>query len=248
MKMNTKLVAILGATALMATTAVAKSSVENVHFSIHSALADTGVEPGSAGTVQANEVSKGDKLNQVLNVTVSGLTPNTGYSLTANTTSSGTVDLEDFTTDNNGKATLHLRSGSKVGKNVTALPDGFLFTDVTELDVVDGSSTAVLTTSGTNPTSFVYSVKKPITGDTASGSLSINGNTKGTKFNLNASGLDPNTDYQIVINGTPVQTNTTDSKGRLKVKSAPTPDNPMDIQTVEVWDSSNTPVLSTTVP
>jgi len=248
MKMNTKLVAILGAAALAATTAAAKSTVETVHFSIHTALTDTGVEPGSSGNVSANEVSHGDKLNEVLTVSVAGLTANTSYSLTANTTSSGTVDLEDFTTDNNGKATLHLRAGSKVGKNVTALPDGFLFTDVTELDVVNSGSVAVLTSAGTAPTSTVYSVKKSITGDTASGTLSINATKKGTKFNLTATGLTPNTDYNLFLNGNNVQTNTTDSKGRLKITSAPTPDNPTDLTAVEVQDTSGTTVLSTTVP
>jgi len=249
MKLNTKLVAILGAVALAATTAPAKSTVETVHFSIHTALTDTGVEPGSSGSVSANEVSHGDKVNQVLTVSVSGLTPDTGYSLTANTVSSGTVPLEDFTTDSNGKATLHLRGGGKGGgKNVTELPSGFTFTDVTELDVVNGGSTAVLTTAGTTPSSSVFSVKKSITGDTASGTLAINSNTKSTKFNLTASGLEPNTDYQLVFNGAPVQTNTTDSKGRLKIKSAPTPTNITDLTSVEVWDASNAPVLSTTVP
>lgn len=248
MKMNTKLLTILGAVALAATTASAKSSVETVHFSIHTALTDTGVEPGSSGSASANEVTHGDKVNQVLNVTVSGLTPNTGYSLTANTVSSGTVDLEDFTTDKNGKASLHLRGGGKGGKNVTTLPSGFTFTDVTELDVVNSGSTAVLTTANTTPSSTVYSVKKSITGDTASGTLAINSTTKSTKFNLTATGLQPNTDYQLVFNGASVQTNTTDSKGRLKITSAPTPTNITDLTSVEVWDSSNTAVLSTTVP
>lgn len=249
MKMNTKLVAILGAVAVAATTtASAKSSVETVHFAIHTALTDTGVETNSSGSVTANEVTHGDKVNEVLNVSVSGLTPNTGYSLTANTVSSGTVDLEDFTTDNNGKASLHLRGGGKSGGKITTLPDGFLLTDVTELDVVDGTSTAVLTTANTTPSSTVYSVKKAITGDTASGTLQINATAKSTKFNLTASGLDPSTDYQLVFNGAPVQTYTTDSKGRLKIKSAPTPSNITDLTSVEVWDSSNTAVLSTTVP
>lgn len=248
MKMNTKFVAILGAMALAATTAPAKSSVETVHFAIHTALTDTGVEPGSSGSVSANEVRHGDKVNQVLNVSVSGLTPNTDYSLTANTVSSGTVDLEDFTTDDNGRATLHLRGGGKGGKNVTALPSGFTFTDVTELDIVNGGATAVLTTANTTPSSTVYSVKKPITGDTASGTLQINSTKKGTKFNLNASGLAPNTDYNLFFNGNNVQTNTTDSKGRLKIKSAPTPDNITDLTSVEVQDTSGTPVLTTTVP
>jgi hypothetical protein len=246
MKMNTKLFAILGVAALAATTAVAKPSGETVHFSIHTTLTDTGVEPGSAGTVSANQVNQGSKTNQKLDVSVSGLTANTDYTLTANTTGSGTVTLDPFTTDNNGKAKLHLSNGNG-GKNTVALPDGFDFTQVTEFDVSNGS-TAVLTTSGTTPKTLQYTVKKDISTNGITGTLQITANTKNTKFNLNASGLSPDTDYNLFFNGTQVQTNTTDSKGRLKIKSAPTPDNILDLNAVEVQDTLGTPVLSTTVP
>ena len=247
MKMNSKLVTILGVVALATTTAVAKPSADSLHFSIHTSLTDTGVEPGSAGSVSATEVKSGTKLNQNVTVTVTGLTPTTGYTLNA-VTSGGTVDLDDFTTDSKGKATLHLRTGNGNGKNTVALPDGFELASVTELDVVSGSGT-VLSTANTTPKSVQYSVKKNMTGDVATGTLQINGNTKSTKFNLNAAGLNPSTDYNLFINGTQVQTNTTDSKGRLKIKSAQgLPANPMDISTVEVQDTSGTTVLSTTLP
>lgn len=247
MKMNTKLVTILGAVALATTTAVAKPGADTLHFSIHTALTDTGVEPGSAGNVSATEVKSGDKLNQNVVVTVTGLTPSTAYTLNA-VTSGGTVDLDDFNTDGNGRATLHLRTGNGNGKGSVALPDGFELASVTELDVVSGSGT-VLSTADTTPKSVQYSVKKNLTGDVATGTLQIKGSTKGTKFGLNASGLDASTDYNLFINGTQVQTNTTDSKGRLKIKSADgLPSNPLDISTVEVQDTSGTTVLSTTLP
>ena len=115
MKMNSKLVTILGAVALATTSAVAKPSADTLHFSIHTSLTDTGVEPGSAGSVSATEVKSGAKLNQNVTVTVTGLTPTTGYTLNA-VTSGGTVDLDDFTTDSHGKATLHLRTGNGNGK------------------------------------------------------------------------------------------------------------------------------------
>lgn len=250
MKMINKTVLVLGALVLAASTAVAKPGVDTLHFAIHSALTDQGVEPGSSGSISANEVRQHGTINaQKLDVTVSGLTPATDYSLVA-TTSGGTTHLEDFTTDDNGRATLHLRSSKngKVPKNSTALPDGFELALITQLDVMNGGAQSVLSTADTTPTSVQYSVKRTLTGDGVSGLLQINANTKKTKFNLTASGLQPNTDYQLVFNGAPVQTNTTDSKGRLKIKSAPTPDNIMDLGSVEVWDSTNTAVLSTTLP
>ena len=247
MKLNTKLALVLGTAVLAATTAFAKPAQNTVHFSIHIALTDTGVEPGSSGNVSANEVKNGSKLNQNLVVTVSGLTPGANYTLNA-VTSGGTVDLEDFTTDNNGKATLHFRTGKGNGKNTIALPDGFELASVTELDVAGGSGN-VLTTASTNPKSIQYSVRKSMDSTVgATGTLQINANKQKTKFSLNAAGLNSGTPYQLVINGTPVQTFTTDSKGRLKIKHATTPANALDISTVEIWDSSNTAVLSTTLP
>jgi hypothetical protein len=247
MKMNTKLALVFGTAVLAATTALAKPGpVDTVHFSIKTSLTDTGVEAGSSGNVTANEVKQHTKLTQNLVVTVSGLTPDTGYTLNA-VTSDGTVDLDDFTTDDKGKATLHLRTGKGNSKNTVALPDGFELATVTELDVVGGSGT-VLTTADTTPKSVQYSVKKTLTSDTASGTLEINANKNKTKFTLNASGLDATTDYNLFFNGAQVQTNTTNSKGRLKIKSAPTPENPMDLSTVEVQDTSGTTVLSATLP
>jgi hypothetical protein len=247
MKMNTKLALVFGTAVLAAATAVAKPGPgDTVHFSIKTSLTDTGVEAGSSGNVSANEVKQHAKLTQNLVVTVSGLTAGTNYTLNA-VTSGGTVDLDDFTTDDNGKATLHLRTGNGHGQNVVALPDGFELANVTELDVAGGSGT-VLTTANTTPKAIQYSVKKSLTSDTASGTLQINANKKKTKFTLNASGLQANTDYNLFFNGAQVQTNTTDRKGRLKIKSAPTPDNIMDLSTVEVQDTSGATVLSATLP
>jgi len=247
MKMNTKLALVLGTAVLAATTAVAKPVHNTVHFSIHTALTDTGVEPGSSGNVSATEVKNGAKLNQNIVVTVSGLTPDTNYTLNA-VTSSGTVDLDDFATDDNGHATLHLRTGNGHGKNTVALPDGFELASVTELDVAGGSGN-VLTTSGNTPKSVQYSLKKPLDSTVgAKGTLEIRANKNKTTLNVDASGLSAGATYQLVINGTPMsQTYTADSKGRLKVKNS-TVGNPLDISTVEIWDSTNTAVLSTTVP
>jgi hypothetical protein len=247
MKMNTKLALVLGTAVLAATTAVAKPAHHTLHFSIHTALTDTGVEPGSAGNVSATEVKNGSKLNQNLVVTVSGLTTNSAYVLSA-VTNGGSIDLDAFNTDNNGKATLHLRTGNGHGKNTVALPDGFELGSITELNVVGGHG-AVLTTTGATPKSVQYSLKKPMDSTVgAKGTLEIKANVNKTTLNIDASGLTSGATYQLVINGTPVsQTYTADSKGRLKVKNS-TLGNPLDISTVEIWDSSNTAVLTTTVP
>ena len=157
MKMNTKIALVLGVAAMTVMSAVAAphgAGTDTLHFGIKTALTDTGVEPGSAGTVSANEIrNHGVISNQKLDVTVSGLTSNTTYSVVA-TTGSGTTDLASLTTDNNGRGAVHLHTaGRGGGTNSSSFPDGFELAQVTELDVANGSSQNVLTTSGNTPTS-----------------------------------------------------------------------------------------------
>jgi hypothetical protein len=253
MKMNTKIALVLGVAALTATTAMAKpGNVDSLHFAIKIPLLDQGVEAGSSGTVSANEVrNHGTVNNQKLTVTVRGLTANTGYSLVA-TTAGGTTDLEDFTTDSNGSATLNLvtTKNGKTPKNATALPDGFELAGVTQLDVDNAGSTSVLSTSGAKPSAVTYSVKRSLTGpDGETGTLQINANTKHTKFTLNGSGFQPNTDYVLFLNGAQDQTVTTNSKGQLRIKAATTlPTNILDLNSVQVQDTGGNVIFDTTLP
>jgi hypothetical protein len=253
MKMNTKIALVLGIAALTAVTATAApKSVDTLHFAIKTPLTDQGVEPGAAGTVQANEVRQNGNINnQKLTVTVSGLTPSTTYSLVA-TTAGGTTDLEDFDTDSNGKATLRFvtSKNGKTPKNATALPDGFELVDVTQLDVLNSGSASVLSTVDTKPTSVTYTVKRSLTGpDGESGTLQINANTKNTKFTLNGSGFQPNTDYVLFLNGTQDQTVTSNSKGQLRIKAATTlPTNILDLNSVQVQDTGGNVIFDTTLP
>jgi len=256
MKMNTKIALVLGIAALTAATATAApghGNVDSVHFAIKTPLVDTGVEPGSSGSISANEVrNHGTIDNQKLDVSVSGLSQNTTYDLVA-TPGGGTVDLGTFDTDDNGKATLHFvtSKNGKTPKNKIALPDGFEVATVTQLDVLNGGSASVLTTDGSTPTSVTYSVKRTLTGDGGeTGKLQINANTKKTKFSLTAAGLQPDTDYTLFINGAQDETVTSDSKGKLNIKAATTlPTNILDLNSVELRDSTGTIViLSTTLP
>jgi hypothetical protein len=253
MKMTNKLALILTAAALVATPAVAKNAssktVDTLQFSIRTTLADTGVEPGSSGTVSGSEVrQKGVVNSQKLDVSVSGLTPDTAYSLVA-TTAGGPVDLADFNTDANGNASVHLFAGKGKGaKNTVPFPDGFEFAQTTQLDVNNSGGVSVLSTADTTPTSVKYVVKRTLTGDNGeTGTLQINASTKKTKFTLKVTGLQPSTDYDLVLNGGNPQTFTSDSKGKLNIKAASTPTNILDLSTVEL-QQGGVDVLSTTLP
>jgi hypothetical protein len=253
MKIKTKVALVIGVATLAVTPAFAKGGggTDITHVAYRVAMTNDGVEPSAAGTISVSANVQGNANKQQVNLMVTGLTGGASYSLiaTLNDGSATTVDLEDFTVDNKGHATLSLNNSGKSGKKSTPLPDGFDLTQVIQFDVVDSTSTAVLTADTTAPSSLKYLAKRNLNnGGAANGTVQIKSSGTKTKFMLSASGLDPSTDYQIVFNGTPVETVTSDAKGNLRNTDAPLPANILDLQTVEVWDSSNTAVLGTTTP
>jgi hypothetical protein len=255
MKMKTKLALVVGVATLAVTPVFAKGGSKQVtdmtHVSYRVAMTNDGVEPSATGTITVSAAVQGSANKQKLTLAVSGLTGGATYSLmaTLNDGSATTVDLDDFPVDNKGHATVSLSNSGKSGKHGTPLPDGFDLSQVIEFDVIDSTSTPVLTADTTAPASLKYMAKRNLNnGGSANGTVQISSSKGKTKFSLTASGLDAGTDYQIVFNGTPVETVTTDAKGNLKNTDAPLPANILDLQTVEVWDASNTAVLGTTTP
>ena len=255
MKMKMKTLLVLGIATLAVTQLQAKPHGTDVlHFNIREAFTNSGTEPDATGTVTASESVAGDANNQKMDVNVSGLTPDTDYDLSANVNGVGTTDLGTFTTDSKGKAAIHLTSlgnGHGGGKNKTPLPDGFDISQVLEVDVLNGGSVIVLAADVTAPPTLKYQVKRSLTnGAGVDGVLQIKASNSKTKFSLTVSGLDASTDYQLVFNGAPVQTFTSDAKGHLKISlsSDPLPANILDLQTVDIWDSTNAEIVGTTTP
>jgi hypothetical protein len=255
MKKITKSILFIGVATLTATTLYAKSSnkqaTEVVHFSTKVAFTNDGVEPSASGTAQATQATQGNADHESLSVTLKGLTPSTTYSLTAITTSNSTpTDLNDFTTDSKGGAKLTFQNNAK-GKNL-AFPDGVLpLTGLSELDVVNSSSQAVLTASRDEVSSVKYMVKKPMddtAGNGESGTVTLTASSKSAKFGLTAAGLSPSTDYVVVIDGTAVSTNTSTSKGALKVSASPSPSEVLNASNISLQDTSGNTILSTVVP
>ena len=244
-------IAALGVTPLIATAEQGKNSLS---YSINEKMVNNGIEPGAKGTVNANENIQGNSSKEKLQVSVSGLTPGADYSLvvTANDGSGTNIDIKDFTTDSKGKASLKLnRSGNgKGGSKNNPLPSSLDLTQVIQYDIIDTNSQSVLTADTTAPASLKYMVKQDLSSGGVKSNLQIKSSNGKSQFTLQNSGLQPSTDYQLVFNGSPVQTYTSDAKGKLKIqlKAAPLTDNILDLQTVELWDMSNNVVVGTTTP
>lgn len=261
MKLITKTVLVAGMAALVATPAFAaphgRGGTDILHLSIKEAFTNDNVEPSAAGTVQLSQNQQGNANNQTMDISATGLTPGTNYTLVAVTTSNTTPTPVDtnLNTDANGNFVVHYRSlgnGKGGGKKNTPLPDGLNpVSQVVELDIENAGGQPVLTADLRNPSSVVFLDKKNLTDNTgggATGVLQIKGNQNSTKFKLNAKGLTPSTDYALAFNGGVVQTNTADAKGNLKINSAPTPSNILDLQTVDLLDPSSANVFHADLP
>jgi hypothetical protein len=241
----------LGITPLIAT---AGQSKDTLSYSINQKMVNNGIESGAKGNVAANENIQGNSSKEKLDVSVSGLTPGADYSLfvTANDGSGTNIDILDFTTDSKGKASLHLtRSGNgKGGSKNNPLPSDTDLVQVIQYDIIDASAQSVLTADTTAPSSLKYMVKRDLSAGGVKSNLQIKSSNGKSQFTLTNSGLAPTTDYQLVFNGSPVQTYTSDGKGKLKIQlqAAPLTDNILDLQTVELWDMANNVVLGTTTP
>jgi hypothetical protein len=241
-----KSVLVAGIAALTVTPLFAKPHGDILQFSIKEPMTNNGIEPGASGKVQASQSEQGNANKQKIMINVAGLTPNTGYSLLASTTDNNTLtDVLDFTTDKKGKAKFNF--SSKSSKKILPLPVDSV-SQLLEFDVVNADSVAVLTSDVRDPQSLKLMIQRDISANVVTASLQIKSSKSKSTFLLTASGLTPDTDYNLVFNGDTVDTVTSDDNGNLKITSAPLPDNILDLQTVALTDTASNVIVSTTVP
>jgi hypothetical protein len=259
MKTITKSVAVAGVTMLAVATMLGKGGggqqqpVHTVKFTFKVAFTNTGVEPGASGTAQGSESVNAQKNTdqETLNIMLKGLQTNSPYSLFATAIDGTNSDAADFTTDKKGNAKLSL--SSKSSKN--GFPIGSLdpLTLVTELDIVNATtSETVLTADTTAPQTFTFTDKQTQSGTNGeTGTLTINASNKSSKLSLSASGLVASNGYLLALNGTPTTNDvfTSTSKGTLKINTA-IPSDVLDLTEVDLLDTSNgnNPVLTFPLP
>lgn len=258
--MNTKMKSVLIAAiaGLWAATMLAQSSntAEIVQYSAKVAMSNTGTSdtPAASGAVQATEsINQGGKHNtdrETLNVTAKGLDTNTDYTINATLSGSSTT-VGTATSDSKGnlKAMFSTTGNSKQNLGTPPSP----LTAVSEVDVANGSGT-VLVADMTAPTTLKFTVRKNVTDPSgASAGITVSASNKRAMFGMSASGLTGGADYLLRFNGnsTVVETNTASGKGTLKFVNPLTSTNivtPFVLQSVELDDTNNTPVISTSLP
>lgn len=226
-----------------------------LHYSVRKAMANDAVETNANGSVQAHQNTQGNANNQELDISVKGLTSDATYQLLAGLGGeSNLTAVAQFTTDTNGTAVIRYRSqgnghGGGLGHGRGPLP-GVLnpVSNISELDVFNASTQAVLTADMTMPDQLQYLIKRDLGTNGVDALLRIHATTRMTHFSLTASGLSPTNDYFLVLNGDITQTNTADAMGNLRIMSLPFSGSILDLRSLALWDVSSNVVVSTTLP
>jgi hypothetical protein len=229
----------------------AKGGTSVQHFTFTTAMTPTGVDANASGSVAGSITRQGNSFNQSLNVSVAHLGSNAVYQVTALLgDDTNEVAVGEFTTDSKGafKAVYMDKSQGKgpKGKQLPAVLNPLCA--VRELHIFDGNTNKVLGAVLTSPDKGQYLVQRSMSNTglipAAVGNLRIKASPKSVQFRLQASGLTPNTDYQLAFNGIAAQTSTSDASGRLIVTTLPqSAPSLLDIQTVSLNDNTGTNVI-----
>jgi hypothetical protein len=228
---------------------LAASGTDVLHLEASSTMINTGVETNASGVVSVQQTKQGNANNQRFDVLVKGLASNTTYWLyTASADETNLSPVTSFTTGTNGSAALRFRNHGG-GKGTLPIPDALKpVSQVQEVDIFNSNSVPVLVADLTSPDQFQYLVKRNLHTNDVNGTLQILANTNRNSFSLSLTGLKRTTDYVLAINGSTVQTNTTDRRGRLRIDNLETNLPALQVNSVTVSDTSSNVVASTTLP
>jgi hypothetical protein len=232
-----------------------------LHFFIRGTMLNDGVLTNASGMVQAEHNEQGHSDHQLLKLHVGGLDTNSAYSLYGQVGDDTNLTwVTDFTSDSGGNASLSYANfgngkannghGHGMGHNTSPLPAALdPVSRIRELEVDDSSTQAVLTADFTMPDVLKYLVKRDLSTNSVDASLRIHATSTFTQFRLIADGLNPQQDYWLVLNGSVEETNTTDAEGRLMITALPADvTNILDVQSLQLWDSSSNAVIQTELP
>jgi hypothetical protein len=253
--MKKSIVVLLSATGCVAALAAATShGTDILHFFVRKGMSNPGVETNASGVVRARQNEQGNADNQALEVLAKGLDTNTSYQLMALVGDETNLTLvTNFNSDSRGRLSVEYRdlgNGHGIGHGRLALPSVLdPVSQVREVSLFNSATQAVLTADLTVPDRLEYLVKRDLSTNSIDALLRLHANTHATQFRLTASGLNPTNDYLLVLNGGVVQTNSSDSKGRLVIKALlEVPTDILQVRSLALWDSASNVVTSTALP
>lgn len=217
-------------------------------------MQNLGVEPTATGqAVYVLMAKKAVITEERMVIVIHGLTPNSPYHVFAQLSGGGgPVDAIDFTSDGVGSTVFVYHP---VGKPpLSPLPDPLNpATRIHQLTVVS------LTTNVSIQTNLILRANFDTSNDfnlvtkrsVSTNSVVLNLTAKATVikglYKLTASGLAPQMDYLVVLNGQPQTTLTSSGTGKLKFSATPPPLQLWSADSVALWDPSSNVVAQITL-
>jgi hypothetical protein len=227
-------------------------TTSSLQFNTQTKMVNTGVDSDARGSITVGMSGSAKGNNENLKISLAKLDPNAIYELVAYLgDDTNAVNIAEIVTDRKGSLTISyaVKVQGKLSPHTELLPVALdPLCNIRELDIVNGSLQTVLRAVLTSPDKGQYAARRVMSNTgflpSAKGNLLMQGNSSSTQFRLQASGLAPNTDYRLALNGNPSPTITSDKAGKLNLKALP-PGSPnlLDIQTVAVTDNSGINVI-----
>lgn len=217
-------------------------------------LTPTGVDSNARGKINVTLNQQGVVRNELVQIHLVNLLPNTPYGLVACIGDATVVtDIADLITDKKGAINVayEQKSRGKPSRNTLPLPEVLdPMCDIRELNLIDGNQATVLRGILDNPKQGNYLVNSAMVNTgflpAAHGAFVIHAGPHITKFVLAATGLAPRTVYCLMINGEIVKAKTSDNKGGLSLIELPlwVPD-VLDIHSIALADGGGSNIVLT---
>jgi hypothetical protein len=229
------------------------------HVMVQNQLVPSDLSSNTVGTMRLQFDERGEAIKQTLNLRFAGLQTNSQMGLTTVLGDDpNTIHVLNTTTDSNGRAQFNFVSQAPrqpvLRGSREALPEILSpLCDVRAICIEDSSGQVIGYAWNWNASNFKFISKRNLTPadplGTAEGTMSLTANPRRATFRLVAAGLPPDSDFNLALNSTVVDTVTSNKRGRLQITGWPTNSiGVLDLRSLALIDSAGNPVLTTTLP
>lgn len=242
---------------------VTRRAPDILHYNVRNNVAPTGSGAQTInGTYQMQYMEQGEKVREKLVLRVAGMETNAMVSLTAaiGPDPASVVSVAHLPTDKRGRLNMTFMTQSPAParpSKIAPVPESLSpLTEVGAICFEDSNGQVVGNAGVQDSQKFQLIVRRNLipadpgnTNNTAAGSINLVANERRATLTLLASGLSPNTEYMLALNGMAVGVATSDEKGNVRIRGWPTDAPPiLQLRSLALHEFNGPVVLSTTLP
>jgi hypothetical protein len=232
---------------------------DTIQYVVRNNVAPTEFGPETlSGTFEVQYTQRGDVVRERVVLQVAGLETNATVSLTAGIGDdpANVVTAAFLDTDSRGrvrKTFVSTQPPPRRASRLPAVPELMSPTiNVGAICIEDSTGKLIANAGVQDAYRYQYVVRRNLTQEnpegTAEGSMTLTANQRKTKLTLQAGGLEPSTEYTLVMNGTAVGVVTSNDRGIIKIRDWPAEAPPvLTLRTLSL-DGPDGPVLTSTFP